>query len=305
MKKIAVIGSINMDLVTTVERFPKAGETLIGKDFGTFPGGKGANQAVAAGRLQADVRILGKVGSDSFGEQQLHNLKQNGVTITGVEIEKDVSSGIAVIEVDRDGENRIIVIPGANYRVDREYIDRQLPWLLECDIFLFQLEIPLETVLYCLRKLKQPGRTIILDPAPARSLPEDIYPFIDVITPNETELAILTKSEIKDQNQLCEAGRILLNKGVGTVIVKAGKNGAYMMNQTGLSHIPACQVKTVDTTAAGDSFNAGFAFSLAQGWNMEKCVRFANATGALAVTGKGAQSSMPTFIEVQTFLAGN
>lgn len=302
MKKICIIGSINMDLVVTVDRFPKPSETLVGKEFNTFPGGKGANQAVAAGRLQANVRMVGKVGDDMYGKQLIRNLQENGVKPGGVIIDSGVSTGIAVIEVDSTGENHIVVIPGANGRVDFQLIDGQLASLLESDIFLFQLEIPLETVVYTMKKLKEHGKTIILDPAPGRVLPDEIFNYIDYITPNETEIAIISGRKIKTLADIREAAASLYQKGVGTVILKAGKNGAYIIHDNDFIHCPGFSVKAVDTTGAGDSFNAGLAVSLAGGNEIKESVQFANAVGALSTTAKGAQNAMPTLNQVISFL---
>lgn len=302
MPGICVVGSINMDLVATVERFPRPGETITGLEFGTFPGGKGANQAVAAGRLYPSVAMVGKVGDDVFGEQQLKNLKQNGVDTRGVLTQTRVSSGIAVIEVDKSGENDIIVIPGANHLVDREFIDSQFSWMLEFDIFLFQLEIPLDTVFYAIQKLKDHGKIVIFDPAPAGVLPENMYSFIDYITPNETELQILTGTEAFDESQLHSAALNLLSRGVKTVILKNGKKGAYLIREDQSAYVPGFKVATVDTTAAGDTFNGAFAVALAQGLNPEECVGFANAAAALSTTGKGAQVAMPQMQQVQSLL---
>lgn len=302
MKKICVIGSINMDLTTLVERFPNPGETITGKSFGNYPGGKGANQAVSAGRLGADVSMIGKLGDDIYGLQYLQVFKDNYVKSNRVGIEKSISSGIAVIEVDGSGENHIIVIPGTNGLVNNEFIDEQIDYLYQCDIFLFQLEIPLDTVIYAMKKLKEKNKVVILDPAPAKILPDEIYSNIDFITPNESEIKILTGMEIKTEDDLEKAARILLAKGVNTVIAKAGNNGAYIIDKNYLKHIPGFKVKTVDTTAAGDSFNGGFAFYLSKGNDVETCVKFANAVAALSTTALGAQGAMPTLDKVMNFI---
>ncbi|MDN5276439.1 MAG: ribokinase [Clostridiales bacterium] len=302
MKKICVVGSLNMDLVVTVDRFPKPGETIIGREFATYPGGKGGNQAVALGRLGADVLMIGKLGNDLFGKQYLSNLKENGVVLDGVKIEEGASSGIAVIEVDSTGENHIVIVPGANGKVDRAFIEENWHLMEERDIFLFQLEIPIDTVLYAVKKLKEAGKIIILDPAPARILPDEIFLNIDYITPNETEMETLTGIRIEDVDDLKEAGHWLIKKGVKNVIAKAGKKGAYLVTSDDFVHVPGFSVKAVDTTAAGDSFNAGFAFALAQGKGIIESIRFANAVGAISTTAKGAQSAMPFLRQVETFI---
>ncbi|MDI6617811.1 MAG: ribokinase [Clostridiales bacterium] len=302
MKKICVIGSLNMDLVASVERFPEPGETITGKSFNTFPGGKGANQAVAAGRLGADVSMVGKVGDDLYGDMYLKVLKENNVKSHGVGIENGISTGIAVIEVESTSENNIVIIPGANGKVDVSFIDSKWDVICNCDIFLFQLEIPIDTVLYTLKKLKQFGKTTILDPAPARALPEEIFEYIDYITPNETEIEILTKMKIDSEAALKNAAGMLLKRGVKTVIAKMGKKGACIISNEMFEHIPGFRVDAVDTTAAGDSFNAGFAYALSNGNSLKDCVRFANAVGALSTTAMGAQGAMPSIDAVKMFL---
>jgi len=300
--KTCVIGSLNMDLVAVADRFPKPGETVIGEDFATYPGGKGGNQAVALGRLGADVLMVGKIGSDLFGQQYLHNLRANGVSTDGVKIQEGVSTGIAVIEVDSTGENHIVVVPEANGMVDRAFIDEHWDIIKNRDIFLFQLEIPLDTVFYAVKKLKEAGKTIILDPAPAGELPDEIYKHIDYITPNETEIEMLTQIKIENDEDLKKAGRWLISKGVKNVVAKAGKKGAYLITRDNFVHIPGFKVNAVDTTAAGDSFNAGLAFALSHGNDILECIRFANAVGAISTTGKGAQSAMPSIGEVEEFI---
>ncbi|MGE5558800.1 MAG: ribokinase [Bacillota bacterium] len=303
MKKLCVIGSLNMDLVAVAERFPRPGETLVGSDFGAYPGGKGANQAVALGRLGADVRMTGKVGDDPYGRQYLQILKENGVQASGVGFESGIFTGTAVIEVDKTGENHIIVVPGANGRVDRSFIRNKLEYMLECDIFLLQLEIPMETTMFIVDVLRERSKVIIMDPAPARPLSDETIRKLDFITPNETELAVLTDCMIDTEDALVEAGNSLLARGAGAVIIKAGKKGAYLITPRESVHVPGFTVNAVDTTAAGDSFNAGFAFALARGMPLKECVRFGNGVGALSTTAKGAQGAMPGLEEVESFLA--
>lgn len=302
MKKICVIGSLNMDLVTKVSDFPKSGETIFGKSFQTFPGGKGANQAVALGRLGADVIIVGKVGEDIYGEKYLEVLRNNNVRQDAVEIEKEVSSGIAVIQVNDSGENNIIVVPGANGKVDTQYIESKWDIIRQADIFLFQLEIPLLTVIDVMKKLKKLGKVIILDPAPASKLPDDIFKYIDFITPNETEIETLTGRNIKNEDDLKEAGKILFDKGVKVVIAKLGSKGASIIKKDEYISIPGFKVSAVDTTAAGDSFNAGFAFALSEEKSLKDCVEFGNAVGAISTTALGAQEAMPTYEIISEFI---
>lgn len=311
MKNICVIGSLNMDLVATVKCFPRPGETITGKEFGTYTGGKGANQAVALGRLGANIRMIGKVGDDFYGKKYLQVLEDNGVEIQGVEIEPDTSTGVAIIEVDSSGTNHIVVIPGANGRVDTDFINRKLNYILKSDIFLFQLEIPLETVDFCIKKIKdtqqalKQNKIIILDPAPAPSsaipLMEKVLKHVDYITPNETEIEVLTGVKICTGEDIKKASFILLDRGVKTVIAKAGEKGAFIVDRERFIHVPALKVNVVDTTAAGDSFNAGFAFALSQNREIVDCVKFANVVASLAVTARGAQEAMPNLEQVRAF----
>jgi len=303
MKKICVIGSLNTDLVAVIDCFPKPGETITGREFGIYAGGKGANQAVALGKLGTNVRMIGKLGDDLYGRKYMETLKNNGVDTSGIGIEPAVSSGVALIEVESTGENRIIIIPGANGMVDCGFIDSELELMLECDIFLLQLEIPVETVAYAIKILKNNGKTVILDPAPAAKLPDDIFPFIDYITPNETELEALTGIRTENETDIKAAASYLLAKGVGTVIAKVGKRGAFIIDNREFLYSPVFDVKVIDTTAAGDSFNAGFAYALAEGRNLAECVVFANATASLSTTAKGAQGAMPTLAQVNSLMA--
>ncbi|MBC7958539.1 MAG: ribokinase [Vallitaleaceae bacterium] len=305
MQKICVIGSINMDLTAVVNRFPTPGETLTGISFGSYPGGKGANQAVAIGRLGGNVMLLGKVGGDPYGQHYLEVLKENAVNEKSVFVEREISTGIAVIEVDQSGENKIIVVPGANGLVDIDFIDKHYETIREYDVFLFQLEIPLETVLYTMKRLKEDKKTIILDPAPARELPDEIFQYIEFITPNETEIEVLTGRAIINEVQVKEAAEALLAKGVQTVIVKAGKDGAYIVKNEQCTHVRGFRVNAIDTTAAGDSFNGGLAFSLAMGNSVEDSVRFANAVAAISTTSIGAQGAMPTLAQANVLMGAN
>lgn len=303
MKKICVIGSLNTDLVTTVENFPKSGETIFGENFKTFPGGKGANQAVALGKLGADILMAGKVDDDIYGRKYLEILKNNKVNQKGVNIEPGISSGIAIIQVSKKGENNIVVVSGANGKVDINYIDKQWDIINQADLFLFQLEIPIDTVIYVMKKLKDlMGKTVILDPAPASKLPDEIFKYIDYITPNETEIETLVQKKIDGEEDLKEAARVLFDKGVNVVINKQGSRGAAIITRDDYVRVPGFKVNAIDTTAAGDSFNAGFAFALSEGKSLVECVKFANAVGAISTTALGAQEAMPSNEEVTKFI---
>ena len=303
MKKLAVIGSINMDMVTAVDQFPRPGETRIGKAFATVPGGKGANQAVALGKLGCDVVMAGRVGRDLFGEQYLRHFAEVGVRVDAVSASDANGTGTAPIEVNGAGENHIIVVPGANADCDGKWLDSTLPCMADRDIFLLQLEIPHATVYEAVSKLKSMGKTVLLDPAPAVAVPGEILRMVDYITPNETELAILTPGCPEDAppEQRIEA---LLQMGVGCVIHKRGADGAYIADGYGVTHVPGFRVEAVDTTAAGDTFNAGFAAGLAEDRTLFDAVLMGNAAGALSVTAFGAQGGMPTRAAVDKLLAG-
>ena len=293
MKKLAVIGSINMDVVTSVERFPQPGETLTGTSFSTIPGGKGANQAVALGRLDMPVWMAGSVGDDAFGESYLRNFRENGVNTDLVRICKGQTTGTASIEVNAEGENHIIVVPAANGACDMQWLEETLPSLADCDIFLLQHEIPLPVVFEAIRRLHALGKTVILDPAPAAAVPEDVLAMLDYITPNESELRAITPTLGADADVQARVSH-LLALGVGCVINKSGGDGAYVATRAGgIKHVPGFKVKVVDTTAAGDTFNAGFATGLALGLPLEEAAMVGNAAAGLSVTAFGAQGGMP------------
>ncbi|WP_299029181.1 ribokinase [uncultured Thermanaerothrix sp.] len=295
----SVLGSVNMDFVVEVERLPSPGETMPGLSFARYPGGKGANQAVAAARLGARVSFFGKVGGDTFGEELLRTLHENKVNVEAVEREPSSPSGIAFISVAQGGENTIIYVPGANAHVNPSYVDRVLAKLLAAEILLLQLEIPLPTIAYLLKRLPRDRPVVILDPAPA--LPQKGFNLpltrVDIITPNRGELFALT-----GEKDVERAGKALLSRGVGRVICKAGKEGAFLIEGSSFRHFPGFCVDPVDTTAAGDAFNGGLAVALAEGKPLEEAIIWANAAGALATTRKGAQPSLPQRKEVEALL---
>ena len=304
MKKCAVIGSINMDLVLRVPRFPRPGESLIGSSFKTIFGGKGANQAVALGKLGIPVRMAGQVGGDAFGEAYCEHFQSCGVDVRAVQRAQDLTTAVADIFVNDAGENFIGIDPGANLACTPEWLDRILPGMMDCDIFLLQLEIPLESVFCALKRLHAAGKTVILDPAPAAPLPEEALACVDYLTPNETELRTLTGS-LPEASGTEERIRALIGGSDRVVVHKSGAHGAYIGTRHGITHVPGYPVKAVDTTAAGDTFNAGLAAGLAMGRSLEESVRLANAAGALAVTALGAQAGMPTLEAAESLMANS
>lgn len=300
MKKILVVGSLNMDSVVETPHMPKAGETIAGKHISLVPGGKGANQAYAAGKLGGRVGIIGAIGNDSFGLELKANLEQVNVDTGGLSVLKDTATGQAFITVDDRGENTIIIIAGANGQVSRELINRNFPLLEESDIIIMQLEIPLEVVEYVKDIAVKLGKQVILDPAPAvPGLPDHFWQGIDYIKPNETELAILTGRELKNQEDLRNGAREMLAKGVKGVIVTMGQKGCLFVTETKEAYFPANKVQAVDATAAGDCFTAGFALALSRGKSCEEAILFGQKASAIAVTRKGAQTSIPTLEEVE------
>lgn len=301
MKKIMVIGSLNMDSVVETPYMPKAGETISGKSVELIPGGKGANQAYAAGKLGGNVGMIGAVGADAFGTVLKENLEKVGVDTAGVEVMEGETTGQAFITVDSKGENSIIIIAGTNGLVTKEMVDKQRKLIEESDIVIMQLEIPIETVVYAKELARSLGKQIIVDPAPAvADLPEHFWEGIDYIKPNETELSILTGKDIHTRQDAIEGARTLIGKGVGAVLVTLGGDGCLYVTGTKDRLFPAAKVKAVDTTAAGDSFTAGFALALSEGKTYEEAICFGQKVSAIAVTRKGAQTSVPTRKEVES-----
>jgi ribokinase len=303
MKRYCVFGSVNMDMVTKVRHFPKPGETVEGISFATFPGGKGANQAVALRRLGARVEMAGRIGDDVFGSQYRKVFASEGVGVAALETIQDSSTGTASIEVSDSGENHIIVVPGANGLVDIGFVDKNRAVIERSDFLLLQLEIPLASVLHAARIARSSNRLVILDPAPARALPQELLALVSIATPNETEAKMLTGEDASTEDGARRAGECLLRSGVGTVIIKAGERGAYLVAQGRFERVPGFRVTAVDTTAAGDSFNAGLALALGEGRGIVEAIRFANAVAAISTTRDGAQGAMPTRPEVEAFLA--
>ena len=299
MSDILVIGSLNADLVVRAPRFPAPGETISGEDLAIIPGGKGANQAVAAARHGISVAMVGRVGNDSFGPTLIQNLQNNKVDTTYVQVDES-ATGTAIIVVDSNGQNSIVLSPGANGKVTPADVDA-VPFQ-DADMLLLQLEIPLETVIYAASIARRNGLRVILNPAPARQLPDSLLADVDILVPNESELGLLSGSPVTDLESARSAARTLLAKGVKTVIVTLGSNGALLVTDENIQHIPSFKVSVIDTTAAGDAFIGGLAAALLKGKPLEEAVRYGNASGALAATKFGAQPSLPIAEEVQRLL---
>lgn len=299
MPDILVIGSLNADLVVRTPHFPQPGETISGGDLQIIPGGKGANQAVAAARLGTSVAMVGRVGKDSFGPFLLGSLKSDAVDITNV-ITDDCASGTAIIVVDANGQNSIVLSAGANGKVTPKDID---DLDITAKFLLLQLEIPLETVIHAAKWAKQKGMVVILNPAPARELPDELIVHADYIIPNETELELLSSVPIRSIASAEKAAKVLLKRGAKNVVVTLGSNGALIFSAKQATQVDAYKVNVVDTTAAGDAFIGGFASALIHGLKIEEAVKYANACGALAVTKFGAQPSLPTKADVDRFIS--
>jgi ribokinase len=298
---IVVVGSINIDLVSKAGRIPVSGETVLATEFKTHLGGKGANQAVAIARLGYPVQMIGKVGSDPFGEKLRSGLDQAGVDISAVGTVED-SSGVAMIVVSPEGDNIIIVTPGANSALRPHDLDAQVEMIRSARLVLAQLETPMDTIEYLARLCEREGVPLMLDPAPSHALSPAVLREISWFTPNETEAAFYAGGRNKESVE--DTAERLLQQGLRGVVLKLGASGVYLRGQEGLKlHVPAFPVKAVDTTAAGDAFNGAFAVGLARGQSPHESARFATAAAALSVTRAGAQPSMPTTDEVDAILA--
>ncbi|MBN1450391.1 MAG: ribokinase [Anaerolineales bacterium] len=299
MADILVIGSLNADLVVRAPRFPAPGETISGEDLAIIPGGKGANQAVAVARQGASVAMVGRVGNDSFGPALIQNLQKNNVDTSHVKADP-AATGTAIIVVDASGQNSIVLSPGANGKVVPA--DVEAVSFRDADMLLLQLEIPLETVIHAASVARQNGLRVILNPAPARPLPDFLLADVDILVPNESELQLLSSQPVTDVSSAESAARTLLEKGVKTVIVTLGSNGALLVTRENIQHVPSFKVDVVDTTAAGDAFIGGLAAALLRGKPLEDAVRYGNASGALAATKFGAQPSLPTTQDVEKLI---
>ncbi len=299
---ILVVGSANMDMVVTAEHFPQPGETILGKKFGMFPGGKGANQAVACAKLGGITYFIGKMGNDIFKEKLAQNMKNDGVNLDYLLIDNQESTGIALIIVDSMGENEIVVVSGSNMKLTPYEVESKRHIFQQVNVVLTQLEIPLETVQKAAELAKASSALFILNPAPARILPEHLLKQVDFLTPNETELEILSRESVKDVESAKAAAANLLKKGVKNIIITLGEKGALLVNDNQEQLFPIRKVTPMDTTAAGDAFNGALALSLAKGEEIAAAIQFANQVASFSVTRMGAQSSMPTRNEIEEWM---
>jgi len=304
MTKMVVVGSINMDLVVRAPHIPIPGETVLGSDFGTFPGGKGANQAVAAARQGVDVTMVGCVGEDAFGRQLVSGLRLEKIDTQFIHLDETAPTGVALITLDAAGQNSIVVASGANYKLTPGHIHQAGPAFSNASVLLLQLESPLETVIAAAQNARALGVKVILNPAPAQALPRELLSLVDVLIPNESEASMLTGLPVASLGQAEAAARHLLDMGIRCVVVTLGPQGALLVRpgQPPI-HALAFPVNVVDTTSAGDSFIGAFSVSLADGLPLEIALRRGCAAGALAATRHGAQPSIPTASEIDQFLA--
>ncbi len=290
---IVVIGSSNTDMVIKAESFPLPGETILGGQFFMFPGGKGANQAVAAARLGGKVTFIAKVGSDIFGKQALDQFTKEGINTQHVTSDSQNPSGVALITVDAKGENTIVVAQGSNGMLSEKDVEEARRDIQQAGITLMQLEIPIQTVMHAARLSHSYGNKVILNPAPAMSLPDELFRYLYLITPNRSESQAITGIAVKDLSGADKAAQALRSKGVQHVVITLGAEGAYIFDDDGGHHIAAPKVNALDSTAAGDIFNGALAVAISEGENLLQAVKFANSAAAISVTKMGAQASAP------------
>lgn len=300
--KLVVLGSINADHILNIKQFPQPGETVIGQQYKVAFGGKGANQAVAAGRSGADIAFIACVGADDIGERIRQQLASDRIDTQPIEAIADSTTGVALIFVNAEGENVIGIDAGANAAVTPDYLNRYRQKIIDADALLMQLESPLETVIAAAKLAKQHQTQVILNPAPACELPDELLAMIDMITPNETEAQRLTGVAVNNDADAERAANILHDKGIGCVIITLGSRGVWLSENGKGKLVPGFKVKAVDTIAAGDTFNGALVTALLEGKVMSDAVRFAHAAAAIAVTRPGAQPSVPWREEIDAFL---
>lgn len=305
-KKLVILGSVNADHILNVAHFPLPGETISGNQFQMVFGGKGANQAVAAGRCGANISFLACLGNDDIGKKAKAQLRTDNIDTNSIELIDDVATGVALIFVNQQGENVIGIHAGANGRLDTSYVQRHGNIIKEADALLMQLESPLDSVLKAAEIAKQENVQVILNPAPAQALPDELLSLVDIITPNETETEYLTGIKVIDDESAQQAADVLHHKGIKTVLITLGSRGVWVSEKNSKGCIvPAFKVKAVDTIAAGDTFNGALMTALLEGQSMMSAIKFAHAAAAIAVTRAGAQPSVPWRHEVDVFLASS
>ncbi len=297
---VLVVGSANMDLVVQCSRFPLPGETIFGNNFQMFPGGKGANQAVSCARLGIKTYFIGKMGQDELGKRLSETMMNDRVDLTNLFTDKSKHTGTALITVDSNGQNQIIVISGSNMKLTPADVRKKKEIFTKTRVVLTQLEIPLETVIETARLARENDAIFILNPAPACEIPDEIYPLINYLTPNETELQMLSNMMVTDVVSAEKAAKIMLEKGVQNIIITLGAKGALLVNKYHTELYKTRKVDVVDTTAAGDAFNGALAYSFASRKEIPEAILFANRAAAISVTRLGAQSSMPVIAELQS-----
>lgn len=305
MPDVVVLGSLNMDLVVRTARMPRPGETVMGERFVTIPGGKGANQAAAAARLGAAVEMIGRVGADTFGPTLVTNMRQQGVGIEHVTVDERASTGVALIVVDGEGENSIVVVPGANDRVSKGDLRAARDLLAGAHFLVAQLEVPLPVVRDAIQLARELDLRVIVNAAPARRVDDDFMRGVFCLVVNEFEAQTLAGLPVtEDLESASEAGQALLDLGVYVAVITLGARGALLVTRESSAHVPARRVPVVDTTAAGDAFVGGLAVALIEGYDLVDAVRYATCAGTLAATRLGAQPSLPSAEEVRDFYGG-
>ena len=300
--KLVVLGSINADHILNLESFPTPGETVTGHHYQVAFGGKGANQAVAAGRSGADIAFIACTGDDDIGERVRRQLERDRIDVAPVRAVNAQSTGVALIFVNAEGENVIGIHAGANAALSVEQVEAEKARIAGAQALLMQLESPLESVLAAAKIAHQHQTTVVLNPAPARDLPDELLSLIDIITPNETEAEKLTGIRVKNDDDAAKAARVLHEKGIGIVMITLGSRGVWVSHDGQGRRVPGFKVQAVDTIAAGDTFNGAFVTALLEGTALDEAIRFAHAAAAIAVTRKGAQPSVPWREEIDEFL---
>ncbi len=299
VQSIVVVGSSNTDMVIKADHFPLPGETILGGNFFMFPGGKGANQAVAAARLGGRVTFIAKTGNDIFGKQAIQLFRKEGINVDFILSDENSPSGVALITIDMKGENTIVVAPGANGSLKPDDVQKAEKQVEQAEIVLVQLEIPIEAVTYVINLASDLRKKVILNPAPAQLLPDELLKQLYIITPNESEAGILLGMKINGLESVKVAAKNLFEKGVKNVVITLGADGAYLYNSNGGIHIPGLKVTPVDTTAAGDVFNGALAVAISENKALTDAITFANNAAAISVTRMGAQASAPYRNEIK------